>query len=156
MVPVNIKLINPSAKLPEYQTKGAAGMDCYSPSMDILMAGERKLIKLGFSVEIPEGYEIQVRPRSGLALHHGIMVSNSPGTIDEDYRGEVGVILWNTSPIPYTIQKHERICQFVLQPTHKIDWVESRELNKTDRNEGGFGSTSQYQFDDLSQYSEGK
>lgn len=131
--------------LPAYETSGSAGMDIRAavPDMDpvILAPGERALIPTGLSVAIPQGYELQMRPRSGLAAKHGITCLNSPGTIDSDYRGELKVILINHGREPFTIKRGERIGQMVLAPVTQLIWDEVDTLDDTDRGEGGFGST---------------
>ena len=129
-------------ELPKYQHAGDSGMDLINACDDVVIEpGNRALIPAGIKVAIPEGYEIQVRSRSGLALKKGIKVLNSPGTIDAGYRGEIGVILFNTSNEPVTIEKNMRIAQAVLQKVEFIEWVESAELDESTRNDGGFGST---------------
>lgn len=139
---VNVKVINDSAnELPKYETSGAAGLDIRSSERCTLYPGEIQLVSTGLSVEIPEGYEIQVRPRSGLAAKHGITVLNSPGTIDSDYRGKIGVILVNHSKVPFLIEKGERIGQLVLNKVEQIEWEPVLILSDSDRGEGGFGST---------------
>lgn len=139
-----IKIINKSEfELPEYQTKGSAGMDVRANiSENIRLAPmERALIPTGLFIEIPDGYEIQVRPRSGLAIKKGITVLNSPGTIDSDYRGEINVILVNLSSEFQIIAPGERVAQLILAKVEKIKWKISEELTYTDRGDGGFGST---------------
>ncbi len=141
---IKVKVINRSGNpLPGYETAHAAGMDLRADLKEpvVLNPGERKLIPTGLLIEIPEGYEGQVRPRSGLAFKHGITVLNSPGTIDADYRGEVKVILINHSDQPFTIQNGERIAQLVLARHEQIEWVLTEELAETQRGSGGFGST---------------
>ena len=127
--------------LPAYATHGAAGMDVVSAEDLTLAPGARHAVASGFSVAIPEGYEIQVRPRSGLALKHGITVPNTPGTIDSDYRGELKVILINHGAEPFPIHRGDRIAQLVLAPVTQAAWREVDELDDTDRGAGGFGST---------------
>jgi len=127
--------------LPAYATHGAAGMDVVSAEDLTLAPGARHAVASGFSVAIPEGYEIQVRPRSGLALKHGITVPNTPGTIDSDYRGELKVILINHGAEPFPIHRGDRIAQLVLAPVMQAAWREVDELDDTDRGAGGFGST---------------
>jgi len=127
--------------LPEYATAGAAGMDVVSAEQLILRPAMRHAVATGFAVAIPPGYEMQVRPRSGLALKHGITVANSPGTVDSDYRGEVKVILVNLSDDNFTIQRGDRIAQLVVSPVTLATWAEVDELEDTARGEGGFGST---------------
>ena len=127
--------------LPAYATPGAAGMDVVAAEEATLAPGERHAVATGFSVAIPEGFEIQVRPRSGLALKHGITVPNTPGTIDSDYRGELKVILINHGGEPFPIHRGDRIAQLVLAPVTLAAWVEVAELDETERGAGGFGST---------------
>jgi len=127
--------------LPAYATPGAAGMDVLAAEDVMLAPGARQAVGSGFSVAIPEGYEIQVRPRSGLALKHGISVPNTPGTIDSDYRGEVKVILINLGTEDFHITRGDRIAQLVLAPVTLAAWEEVEELDETARGAGGFGST---------------
>jgi len=129
--------------LPGYQTALAAGLDlCADIEADVtLQPLERRVIPTGFGIEVPPGYEGQVRPRSGLALKHGVTCLNSPGTIDADYRGEVQVILANLSNLPVTIQPGERIAQLVIAEACRADLIEVSELSSTERGPGGFGST---------------
>ena len=127
--------------LPAYATPGAAGMDVLAAESVTLTPGGRHAVATGFSVAIPAGYEIQVRPRSGLALKHGISVPNTPGTIDSDYRGELKVILINHGGEPFAIQRGDRIAQLVLAPVTQGAWEEVAELDGTARGAGGFGST---------------
>lgn len=139
---MKVKIINKSGfDLPKYETKGSAGLDIKSIEKLTINPGERKLVKTGLFLEIPEGYEVQVRPRSGLALKKGITVLNSPGTIDADYRGEVGVILINHSDESYDIIIGDRIAQMVFAKVEQADWLETEEMSETERGEGGFGST---------------
>ena len=141
---VPVKIINRSANaLPSYATDGASGMDVRAHLREpvALAPLERKLIPTGLFVEIPLGYEIQVRPRSGLALKQGITCLNSPGTIDADYRGEIGVILINLSAEKQLIQPGDRIAQLVLQQVARAEWNASTELSVTARSDGGFGHT---------------
>lgn len=127
--------------LPAYATDGAAGMDVLSAEDVELAPGGRHAVASGFAVAIPEGYEIQVRPRSGLALKHGISLPNSPGTIDSDYRGELKVIMINLGDEPFAIARGDRIAQLVLAPVTLAQWDEVDELDDTARGAGGFGST---------------
>lgn len=129
--------------LPKYETLGAAGMDVRANIKEPIVLGslDRVLIPLGLRLEIPEGYEVQVRPRSGLALKHGIGMVNSIGTIDSDYRGEIGAIIVNLSKEPYTIQPQERIGQLVLNKVEQIEWEVVEKLSESERGSGGFGST---------------
>ena len=141
---IEVKIINESNNdTPALATKGSAGVDvrAFIPSPIMLKPLERKLIPTGLKVEIPLGYEIQIRPRSGLAYKNGITVLNSPGTIDADYRGEVGVILVNLSNENVLIEPGERIAQLVLARYENITWNEVEELDETQRGSGGFGST---------------
>ncbi len=130
-----------SLPLPAYATPGAAGMDVVAAEDITLAPGARHAVATGFSLAIPEGYEIQVRPRSGLALKHGITVPNTPGTIDSDYRGELKVILINHGAEPFPIHRGDRIAQLVLAPVTLAAWEEVAELDETARGAGGFGST---------------
>ncbi|MEK0439214.1 MAG: hypothetical protein RLZZ504_130 [Bacteroidota bacterium] len=142
MLAVNI--INQSQHpLPKYQTALSAGMDLHANLTEpvVLEPQARMLIPTGLFIELPEGYEAQVRPRSGLALKHGITVLNSPGTIDADYRGEIKVLLINHGNDAFTIQNGERIAQMVIAQHATIQWVETQSLSNTERGEGGYGST---------------
>ena len=130
-------------ELPKYKTEGSAGMDlmaCINENI-ILKPLERKLIKTGIAIALPNNYEAQVRPRSGLALKHGISVLNAPGTIDADYRGEIGVILINLSNEDFVVERGMRIAQLVISPIVQAELVEVEELDETLRGQGGFGST---------------
>ncbi|WP_301752135.1 dUTP diphosphatase [uncultured Erythrobacter sp.] len=127
--------------LPAYATSGAAGMDVVSAEDVTITPGARHAVATGLALAIPEGYEIQVRPRSGLALKHGITVPNTPGTIDSDYRGELKVILINLGTEPFAIARGDRVAQLVLAPVVQAAWSEVAELDATERGEGGFGST---------------
>src|SRR5450755_1677641 len=129
--------------LPTYATQHAAGMDlCAAVHNDVLVEpGKRVLVPTGLSIALPEGFEAQVRPRSGLALKHGVTVLNSPGTVDADYRGEVAVLLINHGPEPFTIRRGERIAQMVIAQVARADFVSVTELSSTNRGAGGFGST---------------
>lgn len=143
---VNVKKLYPDAVIPEYKTLGAAAVDlhAYFPEewkATGINAGDRELIGTGIAVEIPEGYELQIRPRSGLALKEGITVLNTPGTIDSDYRGEVKVMLVNHGPLGTIIRHGDRIAQAVLAPVIRMEFEEVAELNETERGAGGFGST---------------
>ncbi|MBI1757315.1 MAG: dUTP diphosphatase [Fimbriimonas ginsengisoli] len=129
------------ATRPEYRTAGAAGMDlCASEDVELAPL-ERKLVPTGLRVAIPCGFEGQVRPRSGLALRHGLGMVNAPGTIDSDYRGEIGLILVNWGTETVRLARGDRIAQLVIAPVAKADWVVGQSLDPTDRGEGGFGST---------------
>jgi dUTP pyrophosphatase len=132
-------------QLPAYETAGSAGMDVRAAVPEgepmILAPGERAMVPTGLSVAIPQGYEIQVRPRSGLAAKHGLTCLNTPGTIDSDYRGEIKVILINLGQEAFTIQRGERIAQLVLAPVTRLAWLAVDSLDETERGAGGFGST---------------
>ena len=134
---------NQDLPLPAYATAGAAGMDLLAAvaAPVTIGSGERVLIPTGLAIALPPGYELQIRPRSGLALRHGIVLPNSPGTIDEDYRGEIQVIVLNTGSEPFVVERGARIAQGVLAPVVRVAWEEVVELDVTARNEGGFGST---------------
>jgi dUTP pyrophosphatase len=141
---IAVKIRNTSAHaLPEYATSGAAGMDLRAHLGEpvTLQPMERKLIPTGLFMEIPAGYEVQIRPRSGLAFKHGITVLNSPGTIDSDYRGEVGVLLINLSHEPFVIENGERVAQMVIAAHGQVVWEQADALSDTNRGAGGFGST---------------
>ena len=125
--------------LPARATSGSAGMDVVAAADAVIEPMGRALIPTGFAVAVPEGYELQARPRSGLALKHGIILPNSPGTIDADYRGEIRVIMSNIGRAPYVIQRGERIAQMVVAPVTHVQWRETDSLNETDRGVGGFG-----------------
>ena len=142
-VPVQVKRLphGSGLPLPAYATSGAAGMDVVSAEDVTIAPGARHAVATGLALAIPQGYEVQVRPRSGLALKHGITVPNTPGTIDSDYRGEVKVILINHGTEPFAIQRGDRVAQLVLAPVVQAAWEEVTELDATDRGEGGFGST---------------
>jgi dUTP pyrophosphatase len=129
--------------LPSYATAGAAGMDLLAAIAEpvTIGPGERTLIPTGLTIALPPGYELQIRPRSGLALRHGITLPNTPGTIDEDYRGEIGVIILNTGAEAFVVERGARIAQAVLAPVSRAEWREVETLDATARNEGGFGST---------------
>lgn len=142
-VPVKLKRLphGHGLDLPAYATHGAAGMDVVAAENITLRPGSRHAVATGFAVAIPHGYEIQVRPRSGLALKHGITVPNTPGTIDSDYRGELKVIMINLSDDNFPIQRGDRIAQLVLAPVTVAGWEEVEDLDETARGAGGFGST---------------
>lgn len=129
--------------LPAYASEGAAGLDVVAAEELILAPGQRHAVATGFAIAIPEGYEVQVRPRSGLALKYGITCLNTPGTIDHDYRGEVKVILANLGSEPFAVRRGERIAQLVPAPVLKAAFLEVEELGETARGAGGFGSTGQ-------------
>ena len=141
---VSIKIVNQSVNdLPAYATLGSSGMDIRASIAEpmVLQPAERVLVPTGLFVEIPLGYEIQIRPRSGLAIKQGITCLNTPGTIDADYRGEIKVILINLSAEPQTILPGARIAQMVVQKVEQVQWVAVSELSGSDRGSGGFGST---------------
>ena len=138
---LKIKKLNTEALIPAYQTKEAAGFDLHSIEDVVIKPGEIKLIGTGLAFEIEYGYEVQIRPRSGLAYKHGITVLNTPGTIDSDYRGEIKVLLINHSNEAFEIKKGERIAQAVIAPVIQAEIVEVEELSDTERGSGGFGST---------------
>ncbi|MEE1298039.1 MAG: dUTP diphosphatase [Muribaculaceae bacterium] len=144
METVKVKIINKSNNpTPAYSTEDSAGMDvrAFVNEPITLNPLERVLVPTGLYMELPHGYQCEIRPRSGLALKKGITVLNTPGTIDADYRGEVGVILINLSNEPFVINNGERICQMVIMNYTKAEWVEVEELNDTERGAGGFGHT---------------
>lgn len=141
---MTIRIINKSGhNLPNYETNASAGMDLRANITEpiLLKPLERALVKTGLFIELPVGYEAQVRPRSGLAFKKGITVLNSPGTIDADYRGEIGVILVNLSNDDFTVENGERIAQLIVAKHERAIWEEVAELTETSRGEGGFGST---------------
>ncbi len=141
---MQIKIVNTSQHtLPSYETIASAGMDIRANLQEpiVLKPLQRTIVKTGLFIELPIGYEAQVRPRSGLAANKGITVLNSPGTIDADYRGEIGVILINLSKEDFVIENGERIAQLVIAKHERAEWVEVKELSTTNRGTGGFGST---------------
>lgn len=142
-IELKIKKLNPNAKVPEYKTQGAAGCDlCALLEKEVIINPlERKLIPTGLSIELPVGYEAQIRPRSGLSLKHGITLINAIGTIDSDYRGEILVPLVNLSNEPYVIKPYERICQMVINKVEMPEIIVVEQLNETARSSSGFGST---------------
>lgn len=145
MEKVIVKIVreNDKIELPKYETSGAAGMDVRANITEPIVLGslERTLVPTGLKIAIPEGYEVQVRPRSGLALKHGITLLNTPGTIDSDYRGELKMIIANMSKDSYTINSGERIGQLVLNKVEQIEWEVVETLDETERGAGGFGHT---------------
>ena len=138
---VKFRKIDPSAILPSYAHPGDAGMDVRSVEELVVEPGGRKLVRTGLVMMLPPGYEAQVRPRSGLALKNGVTVLNTPGTIDEGYRGEVGVILANLGAEPFRVEKGAKIAQIVIAPCTRAEIVETAEIDETARGTGGFGST---------------
>lgn len=140
-VVVRVKKDDQAWQLPAYQTAGAAGADVCSSETCVLGYNERRLVSTGLFLEVPPGYECQVRPRSGLAIKHGVTVFNSPGTIDSDYRGEVKVLLINLKHAPFVINRGDRIAQLVIAPVVQARFEEHNELSETSRGAGGWGST---------------
>ena len=142
---ISVKIVNNSHHpLPAYSTIDSAGMDvrAYLPNGPIVLKPmERRLIPTGLHIELPQGYECQIRPRSGLALKHGLTIVNSPGTIDAEYRGEIGVILMNLSQDEFIVNDGERICQMVVKEYTRVEWVQTESLSSSERGEGGFGHT---------------
>lgn len=144
---MKIRIVNKSKhKLPEYTTENSAGMDLRANIDEDIIVGplKRVLVKTGLYVEIPEGFEAQIRPRSGLAINKGITVLNSPGTIDSDYRGEICIILINLSDENFVIKDGERICQMVIASHERAEWIDTDELARSARGEGGFGHTGKH------------
>lgn len=143
MVPIRRLPHGADLPLPAYATPSAAGMDLLAALAEpvTLAPGERRLVPSGIALALPEGFEAQVRPRSGLALRHGVTVLNSPGTIDADYRGEVGVLLVNLGEAPFTVARGDRIAQMVVAPVARASWSETADLPESERGAGGFGST---------------
>ncbi len=144
MVQIELKPLNERARIPRRMTTHAAGYDLYTSIEKeiVLQPGEAKLIPTGISIGIPESYEAQIRPRSGLALKHSIGILNAPGTIDADYRGEIGVILFNFGKEPYTIQPDSRIAQMIISRCETADFLIVDDLSETERGAGGFGHTN--------------
>ena len=141
---MTIEIINKSNNdLPHYETNSSAGMDlkAFIEKPMILNPLERKIIKTGLYISLPKGFEAQVRSRSGLSIKHGLCVLNSPGTIDADYRGEIGIILINLSQEPYTINNGDRVAQLVIASHEQVQWIKVNELSETNRGDKGFGST---------------
>jgi dUTP pyrophosphatase len=141
---LRVRRVGPvEAPLPAYQTEGAAGLDLCAAVAEpvVIRPGERRFIGTGLAIAIPSGFEGQVRPRSGLALKHGIGIVNSPGTIDSDYRGEVGIVLVNHGSEPFVVERGARIAQLVIAPVARVEVVLVADLEETTRGEGGYGST---------------
>lgn len=141
---MEVKIVNKSNhRLPEYATAGSAGMDLKANTTEpfVLKPLERQMVPTGIHIGLPEGYEAQVRPRSGLAAKHGISIVNAPGTVDADYTGEIKVILINLSNEPFVVNPGERIAQLVIAKYERVEWDEVATLDETERGEGGFGST---------------
>lgn len=141
MINLKIKKISEFAKIPQYAHSGDAGMDLFSIEDKIVKSGETTLIHTGIKIELPQNTEAQIRPRSGLALKNSITVLNTPGTIDEGYRGEIGVILINHGKQDFKVEKHMKIAQMVVKPILRVNVIEVDELSNSERAEGGFGST---------------
>lgn len=141
MYNLKVKKLNNDAIIPNFAHKGDAGMDLYSIEEVVIPSGETKLIKTGICIELPAMTEAQVRPRSGLALKHSITVLNTPGTIDEGYRGELKIILINHGKNDFKVEKHMKIAQMVVKPIYEINIEEVKELSDSERGKGGFGST---------------
>lgn len=141
---IKVKIINNSGfDLPAYETFSSAGMDVRAALKEpvVINPMQRMLVPTALRVQLPHGYEMQLRPRSGLALKHGISLVNTPGTVDADYRGEIGIILINLSDQPFTINPGERICQMVVAPYTRVEWEPSERIDETERGEGAFGHT---------------
>lgn len=141
---ITVKIINESPyDLPSYETPSAAGMDVRANISEPVTLGplERRLIPTGLRIQLPQGYECQIRPRSGLALRHGLSLVNTPGTVDADYRGEIGVIVINLSDTPFTINPGERIAQMVITNYTHVEWEQVERLDETRRGDGAFGHT---------------
>ncbi|MEN6375229.1 MAG: dUTP diphosphatase [Smithella sp.] len=134
---------NEDIPLPQYMTTQAAGMDIFAAvaNEEIILPGGRKKIPTGIAIALPDGYEAQIRPRSGLAINEGITLLNSPGTIDADYRGEIALIVINHGDKPFVIRRSMRLAQMVIQRVYQVEWVEAAELRSTARGAGGFGHT---------------
>ena len=129
--------------LPQYMTEHSAGMDIYAAvaTDETLLPGQRKMIPTGIAIALPVGYEAQIRPRSGLAIKNGVTLVNSPGTIDADYRGEIGIIMINHGEMPFVIRRGDRIAQMTVHQVCRVSWVPCRQLDATPRGDGGFGHT---------------
>jgi len=134
---------NEDLPMPAYESKGSSGLDLRASVREpvLLKPGEIKLVPTGLAVSIPRGYEAQIRPRSGLALHHGIGMANSPGTIDSDYRGEIGIVMINWGTEPFSVRRGDRIAQMIISRVYAADFVEVVDLDETERGHGGFGHT---------------
>ncbi|RVZ35330.1 dUTP diphosphatase [Helicobacter pylori] len=138
---IKIQKIHPNALIPKYQTEGSSGFDLHAVEEVMIKPHSVGLVKIGICLSLEVGYELQVRTRSGLALNHQVMVLNSPGTVDNDYRGEIKVILANLSDKDFKVQVGDRIAQGVVQKTYKAEFIECERLDETSRGSGGFGST---------------
>jgi dUTP pyrophosphatase len=134
---------NEDIPLPRYMTNMAAGMDIFAAVVndEMIEPGHRKMIPTGIAIALPEGYEAQIRPRSGLAIKNGITLLNSPGTIDADYRGEISLIVINHGNDPFVVSRGMRLAQMIVQKVSQVDWVETNKLSETQRGQGGFGHT---------------
>ncbi len=134
---------NEDIPLPAYMTEQAAGMDIFAAVVSdvTIFPGERKKIPTGIAIALPEGYEAQIRPRSGLAIHQGMTLLNSPGTIDADYRGEIALVVINHGQVPFVVERGMRLAQMVIQEVCQAQWIESSVLDETGRGQGGFGHT---------------
>lgn len=150
---MKLQIVNKSNNpLPQYKTKGSVGMDICANETHLLIPNEVALISTGLYISIPEGYEAQIRPRSGLAINYGITILNTPGTIDSDYRGEIKIMLYNTSDDSFEVKNGDRIAQVVICPIEKVELEEVEELDSTERGEGGFGSTGISEYDNIVEY----
>lgn len=138
---VRFKRKDVSTSIPAYKTAGSAGCDICSNERAVVHSGCRVLVSTGLYIEVPPGYECQIRPRSGMAFTHGVTVFNSPGTVDSDYRGEMKILLFNASDNPFLIEPGDRIAQLVFAPVTQVEFTEVSELSETDRGAGGWGST---------------
>ncbi len=138
---IKFKKVSPDAIIPNYAHKEDAGMDIYSNEDKVIKSKSWELIKTGFSMELPTGYEAQIRSKSGLSLKSGIIVLNSPGTIDENYRGEVGIILMNVSDKDYNVEKNQKVAQMVINKVEHFEIIETEEISDSSRGDGAFGST---------------
>lgn len=136
-----VEVINDKAQMPTYAREGDAGLDIYSIDNIVILPGDRKLIHTGIKIQLPPDTEAQIRPRSGLAIKHGITVLNSPGTIDQGYRGEIGIIIINHSKEGFRVQEGMKIAQMVIKPVLRVEIEQTEELGQSERGEGGFGST---------------
>jgi dUTP pyrophosphatase len=134
---------NDDIPLPRYMTEHAAGMDIFAAveTEETILPGQRKMIPTGLMVEIPVGYEAEIRPRSGLALKYGVTLANAPGTIDADYRGEIGIVIINHGDIPFIVKRGDRVAQMVMHRVCRVEWTIGEELGPTARGDGGFGHT---------------
>jgi len=141
MQSIKLKRLNENAKIPVYQTEGSSGFDFHASEEVIIEPGETKTIGTGLAMEIPKGFELQVRPRSGLSVKTGLRVSNAPGTVDSDFRGEIRIILDNIGKLPYNVKIGDRIAQGVICPVENVTFYEKENLSTTLRGSGGFGHT---------------